>query len=49
MDIAEQLVDKRDIRRAMMFLQDYGISMSLANKIYTHYGQSIYTIIKENP
>ena len=27
MDIAAQLVDKRDMRKAMMFLQDYGISM----------------------
>lgn len=49
MDIASQLVEKRDMRNAMMFLQDYGISMNLANKIYSRYGQNIYTIIKENP
>lgn len=49
MDIAAQLVDKRDIRKAMIFLQDYGINMNLANKIYSHYGQNIYTIIKQNP
>lgn len=49
MDIATQLVDKRDMRKAMIFLQDYGINMNLANKIYSHYGQNIYTIIKQNP
>lgn len=49
MEIAEQLVDKRDLRKAMMFMQGYGISMRLANKIYSRYGQNIYTIIKENP
>lgn len=49
MEIANQLVDKRDMRKAMMFLQDYGINMNLANKIYSQYGQNIYTIIKQNP
>ena len=49
MDIADQLVDKRDMRKAMMFLQEYGIPMNLANKIYSQYGQNIYTIIKQNP
>lgn len=49
MDIAAQLVDKRDMRKAMIFLQDYDINMNLANKIYSHYGQNIYTIIKQNP
>lgn len=49
MDIANQLVDKRDMRKAMMFLQDYGIGMSLANKIYSRYGQEIYTILQQNP
>lgn len=49
MDIATQLMDKRDVRRAMMFMQEFGISMKLANKIYTKYGQNIYTILKENP
>lgn len=49
MEIADQLVEKKDMRKAMMFLQDYGINMSLANKIYTQYGSDIYKIIKENP
>ncbi|WP_320987342.1 ATP-dependent RecD-like DNA helicase, partial [Hungatella sp.] len=35
--------------QAMMFLQEYGISMSLAVKIYQEYGPRLYTVIKENP
>lgn len=49
MDIAAQLVDQADIRKAMLFLQKFGISMNLSNKIYAQYGQSIYTIIQQNP
>lgn len=49
MDIAAQLVDQADIRKAMLFLQKFGISMNLSNKIYARYGQSIYTIIQQNP
>lgn len=49
MDIAEQLVAKRDMRKAMIFLQQFGIAMKLANKIYSQYGPAIYSIIKENP
>ena len=33
----------------MIFLQQYGITMNLALKVYQAYGQEIYTIIKENP
>lgn len=49
MEIAEQLIEKKDMRKAMMFLQEYGINMSLANRIYSQYGPEIYSIIKENP
>lgn len=49
MDIAAQLVEKRDMRRAMMFLQQYGISMRLAGRIYAAYGPGLYNVIKENP
>lgn len=49
MDIAQQYAGKRDTRKAVMFLQDYGIQMNLANKIFQKYGNSVYTIIKDNP
>ena len=49
MEIAQQVNEKRDLRQAMIFLQQYGISMNLAVKIYNNYGQEVYGIIKENP
>ena len=47
--ISEQMESKKEMRQAMMFLQEYGISMSLALKIYNEYGSRMYSIIKENP
>ncbi len=49
MEISDSVTAKRDMRNAMMFLQDYGISMALAVKIYNQYGASVYTILRENP
>ncbi len=49
MQIADQVEGKKDFRRAMIFLQKYGISTALAAKVYQHYGQDIYGVIKENP
>ncbi len=49
MEISDNVTAKRDMRNAMMFLQDYGISMALSAKIYNQYGASFYTIMKENP
>lgn len=49
MEIADQVNEKRDLRQAMIFLQQYGISTTLAVKIYNTYGQEVYSILKENP
>ncbi|MCI8299120.1 MAG: ATP-dependent RecD-like DNA helicase [Lachnospiraceae bacterium] len=49
MEIAEQAEGKREQRQAMIFLQQYGISQSLAAKIYQTYGSELYGILKENP
>ena len=49
MEIAMQVNEKRDLRQAMIFLQQYGITVNLAVKIYNRYGQDIYGILKENP
>ena len=48
-EIAEQVEEKADLRRAMMFLQQYGITQNLGMKIYRQYGQEMYGILKENP
>ena len=49
MEIADQVNAKKDLRQAMIFLQQYGITMNLAVKIYNKYGNEIYGILKENP
>ncbi len=48
-EIAEQVEEKKDMRKAMIFLQKYGISTRLAAKIYQHYGMKIYKVLEENP
>ena len=49
MEIAEQTAEKRELRQAMIFLQKYGISMTLGVKIYQKYGIDTYRIVQENP
>lgn len=48
-EIAAQMEEKRELRQAMIFLQQYGISNTLAVKIYEQYGSGVYAVLKENP
>ncbi len=48
-EIAVTVYEKRDAREAMTFLQTYGISNTLAIRIYETYGLNLYGIMKENP
>lgn len=48
-EIALQMEEKRDLRDAMVYLQQYGISNALAVKIYDTYGMELYGVLKENP
>ena len=48
-EIAAQIEEKSDMRKAMMFLQKYGISLNLGAKIYQKYGDSVYSVLQENP
>lgn len=48
-EIAVLVEEKKDMREVMLFLQQYGISNTLAVKIYNTYGMNIYGIMKENP
>lgn len=48
-EISMQMEEKKDVRAAMVFLQKYGISGSLAVKIYDTYGAEVYGVMKENP
>lgn len=47
--IGAQVEEKRDLREAMIFLTQYGISNTLAAKIYKRYKTDLYRIFKENP
>ena len=49
MEISEQMSEKKELRQAMMFLTQYGISMQLAVKIYQEYGPKTYQVVQENP
>ena len=48
-EIAEQVEEKKDMRKAMIYLQKYGISNRLAAKIYQRYGLDVYKVLEENP
>lgn len=48
-EIAIQMLEKKDLREAMLFLQKYGISNTLSIKIYKQYGNDIYSVLQENP
>ena len=48
-EIAEQVEGKKDIRKAMIYLQKFGISTKLAAKIYQYYGMRVYKVLEENP
>jgi exodeoxyribonuclease V alpha subunit len=48
-DVYRQFEEKRDMRSAMLFLQQYNISGNLAVKIFAAYGQRMYEVLKDNP
>jgi len=48
-ELAQQMEEKKELREAMVFLQNYGISNNLAIKIYNTYGAKVYGILRENP
>ena len=48
-EVAAQIVEKKDLREAFIYLQQYGISNALAVKIYNRYGDGLYSVLQENP
>lgn len=48
-NIAKQFNEKQQMRQAMIFLQEYGISMNMAVKIYRYYKEGIYEVLRKNP
>ena len=48
-EIAVQVEEKKDMRKAMIYLQKFGISTTLAAKIYQFYGSKTYQVLEGNP
>ena len=48
-EIGAQMEDKKDLRDAMIFLQQYGIGSAHAVNIWQAYGTGLYEIMKNNP
>lgn len=48
-EIGVQLAEKSEMHNAMIFLQQYGISLALGAKIYNQYGDTMYQVLQENP
>ena len=48
-EIGAQMEDKKDLRDAMIFLQQYGIGSAHAARIWQAYGTGLYEIMKTNP
>ncbi len=48
-EIASQLAEKKDVRDAMIYLQEYGISGRRALKIWETYREELYEVLRKNP
>ncbi|MBR3824860.1 MAG: ATP-dependent RecD-like DNA helicase [Lachnospiraceae bacterium] len=48
-EIAMQMEERKDLREALIYLQQFGISNTLAIRIFDTYGMNLYGIVKENP
>ena len=48
-EISAQMEEKKDMREAFLYLQQFGITNALAVKIYNTYGNRLYTVLQENP
>ncbi len=47
--ISDQIIEKKELRDVIIFLDGYGIKSNMALRIYGEYGNSVYSIIRENP
>lgn len=48
-EISAQMEEKREMREAFIYLQQFGISNALAVKIYNTYENALYGVLRENP
>ncbi len=48
-EISASVSAKRNMQEAVMFLQQYGISVKLAGRIFQQYGNELYDMVRQNP
>ena len=48
-EIHDRFVEKQNIRNTVMYLQQYGISLSLALRIIDRYGENTIAVLQTNP
>ena len=48
-EIGAGAAEQADMRRAMIFLGEYGVSLKLGVRIYREYGEEMYAVLRENP
>ena len=48
-EIGARAASQAGMRKAMIFLGNYGISLSLGVRIYKKYGEEMYNILRDNP
>ena len=48
-EIAAYMAEKRELRDAMLFLQQYGVTNRVALKIWKTYGARMYEVLRQNP
>ena len=47
--ISLQILEKKEQREALLYMDSLGIPLSLATRIYERYGNTLYRVIEENP
>ncbi len=48
-EISGEVARQQELRDAVIFLQDYGIQLSLGIRIFKEYGGAMYAVLRENP
>ncbi len=48
-EIGIQMAQRREQRELFFFFQKYGISLSMAMKLYGHYKENVYEVVRANP
>ena len=48
-EISAQMEEKKELRSALVYLQQFGISNTLAVKIYQNYQERLYQVMQTNP